>query len=106
MLRLADLHESNHQLESRVREIRLPGSEGGALVTNVPTPIRLQRNPRSQARIGNSESVDQRDCIRADLGTERGDQSANCFRLKARHHAVLQVPAFMQLEVVERKKIA
>ncbi len=39
MLRLADLHESNHQLESRVREIRLPGSEGGALVTNVPTPI-------------------------------------------------------------------
>ncbi len=40
MLRLADLHESNHQLESRVREIRLPGSEGGALVTNVPTPIR------------------------------------------------------------------
>ena len=41
MLRLADLHESNHQLESRVREIRLPGSEGGALVTNVPTPIRI-----------------------------------------------------------------
>jgi hypothetical protein len=33
MLRLADLHESNRQLESRVREIRLPGSEGGALVT-------------------------------------------------------------------------
>ena len=24
-----------------MREIRLPGSEGGALVTNVPTPIRL-----------------------------------------------------------------
>ena len=42
MPRLADLHESNHQLESRVREIRLPGSEGGALVTNVPTPIRRQ----------------------------------------------------------------
>src|SRR6266478_1810850 len=41
MLRLADLHESNHQLESRVREIRLPGSEGGALVTNVPTPIQI-----------------------------------------------------------------
>ena len=66
----------------------------------------LQRYPRSQARIGNSESVDQRDCIRADLGTERGDQSANCLRLKARHYAVLQVPAFMQLEMVERKKIA
>ena len=33
MPRLADLLESNHQLESRVREIRLPGSEGGALDT-------------------------------------------------------------------------
>ena len=44
MLRLADLHESNHQLESRVREIRLPGSEGGALVTNVPTPILLRHS--------------------------------------------------------------
>jgi hypothetical protein len=31
MLWLADLLEVNHQLESRVREIRLPGSEGGAL---------------------------------------------------------------------------
>jgi hypothetical protein len=38
MPRLADLHESNHQLESRVREIRLPGSEGGALDTERPYP--------------------------------------------------------------------
>ena len=38
MLRLADLHESNHQLESRVREIRLPGSEGGAILISRPYP--------------------------------------------------------------------
>ena len=29
----------NHQLESWVREIRLPSSEGGATCTVVPTPI-------------------------------------------------------------------
>ena len=28
-----------------MREIRLPGSEGGALVTNVPTPYPLQLTP-------------------------------------------------------------
>jgi hypothetical protein len=33
MTRQANLLASNYQLESRVREIRLPGSEGGALVT-------------------------------------------------------------------------
>ena len=38
MLRRADLHESNHQLESRVREIRLPGSEGGAILISRPYP--------------------------------------------------------------------
>jgi hypothetical protein len=29
----------NHQLESRMREIRQSGSEGGAKLTFVPTPI-------------------------------------------------------------------
>ena len=33
----------------------------------------LQRNSRSQTGIRNSESVDQRDRILAELGTERGD---------------------------------
>jgi hypothetical protein len=39
MLWFADLLKVNHQLESRVREIRLPGSEGGAPYPGVPTPI-------------------------------------------------------------------
>jgi hypothetical protein len=46
MLRRADLHESNHQLESRVREIRLPGSEGGAILISRPYPYPAARNPR------------------------------------------------------------
>jgi hypothetical protein len=32
----------NHQLESRMREIRQSGSEGGAKLTFVPTPISAQ----------------------------------------------------------------
>jgi hypothetical protein len=32
----------NHQLESRMREIRQSGSEGGAKLTFVPTPILAQ----------------------------------------------------------------
>jgi hypothetical protein len=31
--------KDNHQLESRMREIRQSGSEGGAKRTFVPTPI-------------------------------------------------------------------
>jgi hypothetical protein len=39
MLRLADLLESNHRLESRVREIRQHRSEGGG-ARALPTPIK------------------------------------------------------------------
>ncbi len=45
MLRRADLHESNHQLESRVREIRLPGSEGGAILISRPYPYPANGTP-------------------------------------------------------------
>ncbi len=52
MLRRADLHESNHQLESRVREIRLPGSEGGAILISRPYPYpRVARRARSDTPI-------------------------------------------------------
>ena len=46
MLRRADLHESNHQLESRVREIRLPGSEGGAILISRPYPYPARSTDR------------------------------------------------------------
>ena len=54
MLRRADLHESNHQLESRVREIRLPGSEGGAILISRPYPYPLSHPMpiRIPAKIG------------------------------------------------------
>jgi len=35
----------NHQLESRMQEICQSGSEGGAKLTFVPTPIRAQVHP-------------------------------------------------------------
>jgi hypothetical protein len=50
MLWLADLFKVNHQLESRVREIRLPGSEGGAPYPGVPTPIRPERKPTREGK--------------------------------------------------------
>jgi hypothetical protein len=50
MLRRADLHESNHQLESRVREIRLPGSEGGAILISRPYPYPAQEGCQFDAR--------------------------------------------------------
>jgi hypothetical protein len=36
----------NHQLESRIQEIWQSGSEGGAKLTFVPTPILAQGLPR------------------------------------------------------------
>jgi hypothetical protein len=57
MLRRADLHESNHQLESRVREIRLPGSEGGAILISRPYPyvrLRVHTNSGVKVPIGQS----------------------------------------------------
>src|SRR6516165_3148907 len=45
----ADLLESNHQLESRMQENCLFGSEGGAKLSFVPTPIQFRPRWRSNS---------------------------------------------------------